>query len=253
MRMLVTGLLSVLLAASVNANPRVVSWSDLVDTSAQSYEDPFKDLGASDLVNLKVVVRVRQLLKNGLADQEELERAKSRLEDAESALIMAGVDIDWYVSQRFVVAERRERAAKSGNPEVNGQQVTISGFAIPAPPNSDGTKMAYLVPQLGMCSHLPPPPPNQLVRLRLSEGESAVRLYERMQVTGQIQIEQSSETVFVVDGLQKMEATWSLEVASSERLSTLQSNPHSGLRPLLLRNRKSASGKYRLKPKADLN
>ena len=47
-----------------------MSWSDLVDTFAQSYEDPFRDLDALDLVNLQVVVRVRELLKNDLTVPE---------------------------------------------------------------------------------------------------------------------------------------------------------------------------------------
>lgn len=245
MRLVAIGFLFLLLATSLAANPRVVSWSDLVDTSAQKFEDPFKELGAIDLVNLQVVVRVRDLLTNGSIVSEELDVAKSRLAEAEASLDAAGVDIDWYVSQRFVVAERRERAAKSGNPNLDGQQVTITGFAIPAPPDADGTEMAYLVPQLGMCSHLPPPPPNQLVLMRLPDGESAVRLYEQMQVTGSLQIEQSSETVFVLDGIQKLEATWLLNAASLERQETAESIDRQGRWPLSNRHSNSASGKFK--------
>ncbi|WP_170545541.1 hypothetical protein [Ruegeria arenilitoris] len=85
----------------MTANQCVVSWSVLVDTFAHSYEDPFRDLDALDLANLQVVVRVRELLKNGLTDPEKLELAKSRLAETEASLDAAGVDVDWYGSQRF--------------------------------------------------------------------------------------------------------------------------------------------------------
>ncbi|WP_170545578.1 DUF3299 domain-containing protein [Ruegeria arenilitoris] len=144
----------------------------------------------------------------------------------------------------FAVAERRERAAKSGNSDLKRQHETINGFAIPAPPNADGIQMAQLVPQLGMCSHLPPPSPNQLLRMRLPESALVVHLYEQIQVTGELQIEQSSETVFPVDGMQRTEATWLLKAVSSKCLALSKSVSHQERRSGLIRKSGSASDKF---------
>ncbi len=46
--------------------------------------------------------------------------------------------------------------------------MTIAGFAIPGPPAEDGTKIAYRVALPGLCSHVPLPDPNRMLRLRLS-------------------------------------------------------------------------------------
>lgn len=83
------------------------------------------------------------MLKASVTDTEELQAAKLSLARADAARRTAGVDFDWYVSKHLAVAKRRENAAKSGYPDLDGRLVTISGFAIPAPPGANGVEMAY--------------------------------------------------------------------------------------------------------------
>jgi len=192
-----------------------MTWSDLIDPSAQSYEDPYRDLSYDQIDTLRTVVRLRARLESGEVAAEARPRIETRLAEAEGALVQDGIDADWLISQRWIVAERREAAASAGNPELDGSVVALAGFAIPAPPDEDGTPIAYLVPERGMCSHTPPPPPNQMVRLRLTGDWVPEKMHEPVLVTGQFAIAPSSREMVVVDGFVEMKATFTMMVTET--------------------------------------
>ncbi|MGR3503544.1 DUF3299 domain-containing protein [Pseudaestuariivita sp.] len=49
------------------------------------------------------------------------------------------------------------------NERLDGALIRMPGFIIPVELTEEGTKEFILVPYLGACIHVPPPPPNQLV------------------------------------------------------------------------------------------
>ncbi len=84
--------------------------------------------------------------------------------------------------------------------------------------------MAYIVLERGMCSHVPPPPPNQMVRLRLSDSWAPSTVYEPIVVTGQIRIEATQKELLVVDGRVLMKAAFTLEVDDVQTFGPIQSS-----------------------------
>ncbi|MCR9089410.1 MAG: DUF3299 domain-containing protein [Rhodobacteraceae bacterium] len=217
-----TMLLSVLWAHSSASDVVRLGWAALVDEAAQEFDDPYAALSPEQLSDLVTVVRLRERLESEDIDPDPRARIRARLDDTEATLTDAGVDVDWILSQRWIVAERREAAAMSGNPSVDGLTVTMRGFAIPAPPDADGSEVAYLVPERGMCSHMPPPNPNQMIRIRYPDGERVHRMHEPVQVTGRIDIAPSEQVMRVVDGIVPMRATFALE---AETLQSLAQKP----------------------------
>lgn len=222
------------------ANLQEISWEELADPSAQDFEDPFRDLDTKSLSLLRTVAVKRQQLANN-AMPADREQNKMLLTEAEAALQAANLDADWLLSQRWVVVERRKLAASSGNPEFDGRIVTMKGFAIPAPESSDGIANGYLVQESGMCSHIPPPPPNRMVRLRFSDEAEAVQYNEPLRITGRLMINPSSTSILLVDGIRSMDATWTLEVIDVERVSMDNQPPKTSLWPLAIKPRKSAN------------
>jgi hypothetical protein len=155
-----------------------LEWSRLVDQSVQNYDDPYRELAPEQLVSLVTVARLRDKAAKGEPfDEQQLSRETA-------SLVAARIDVDDLIAQRWIVAERRERAATAGNKDVDGRRVALSGFVIPAAADDDGKSTAYLVPERGMCSHMPPPPPNQLVRLRLPDNWRPQVIYEPVRVSG---------------------------------------------------------------------
>jgi hypothetical protein len=184
----------------------LLRWETLPDPAAQTFDDPFAKLSAEQLRLLISVVRLReQSAKGDQATPEDLDAAEQKL-------LEVGINADELISQRWAVAERRRKAASAGNPKLDGTTITIAGFAIPGPASEGGTRIAYLVAQPGLCSHVPPPAPNQMLRLRLSGEWFPQRIHEPVAVTGKLQLDPTERTFSVVDGPVQMNTTWSMDV-----------------------------------------
>ncbi|MHA3977132.1 DUF3299 domain-containing protein [Halovulum sp. GXIMD14794] len=209
MRAIALAVITAFLSAPAWAGPPL-DWAELVDQAAQTYEDPYLDLTLEQLEAVRTVARFRA---SGEAGAKVSPDAAQRATAAEAALEGAGIDVDWIISQRWVVAERRERAAIAGNAALDGEVVTLAGFAIPAPPDADGEPTAYLVPERGMCSHMPPPQPNQMVQMSLPEGWTPETIHQPVLVTGALAIDPSAREIVVVDGVVPMRATFAMEVS----------------------------------------
>ncbi len=192
---------------STLAGVEVLDWGKLIDKDAQVFDDPFRELKPAQLVKLISVARLREQAEKG----ESIDKAK--LARDSNALVADGIDIDAILAQRWEVAEKRQLAATSGNSEVDGREIQISGFVIPAPADTDGSPAAYLVPERGMCSHMPPPKPNQMLKLKLPNNWQPESLYEPVLVSGRLAIAPNTRTIRVVDGLVPMRATFRMDVS----------------------------------------
>jgi hypothetical protein len=172
--MMLRELTSLLVLATSLASPaaatQTVSWSDLVDKSARQYGDSYRSLLPSQLELLISISRLRDRMASSARTGENRSTIEQQLRMKEAKLAAKGINVDWLISQRWAVAKQRERAATGGNKDLDGQAIIIAGFAIPAPADPDGIQVAYLVPERGLCSHMPPPLPNQMIRLRLKKG-----------------------------------------------------------------------------------
>lgn len=66
----------------------------------------------------------------------------------------------------------------------NGQTVRLSGFVIPLDYEGTGVTAFMLVPYVGACIHVPPPPANQLVLVTTARPYESEGLFEPVTVTG---------------------------------------------------------------------
>lgn len=66
----------------------------------------------------------------------------------------------------------------------DGEKVKIPGFVVPLEGDDKLTTEFLLVPYFGACIHVPPPPPNQIVYVKFSEGVPIDNLYDAIWVTG---------------------------------------------------------------------
>lgn len=69
--------------------------------------------------------------------------------------------------------------------ELDGQKVKLPGFVVPL--EGDGTKLSefLLVPYYGACIHVPPPPANQTVYVKVPTADAEIRnAFDTVWVTG---------------------------------------------------------------------
>ena len=66
----------------------------------------------------------------------------------------------------------------------NGQTVRLSGYVVPIEYRGTGVTAFILVPYVGACIHVPPPPANQLVLVTTSIPFETRGLFQAVTVTG---------------------------------------------------------------------
>jgi hypothetical protein len=80
--------------------------------------------------------------------------------------------------------------SKRTRAELNQQQIKIAGFIVPLTYNSQQQLTDFfLVPYFGACIHVPPPPPNQIIYVRLPQGMPAPDINIPVWLEGRLKIE----------------------------------------------------------------
>jgi len=182
-----------------------IDWSRLSDPSAQEFEDPYRDLAPQQMSDLMSLVRLREQLGVEGLTTDERGQLEARTAEFEAALAAVGIDVEWLLSQRWVVADRRRHAAVATNAALDGQSVEIAGFLILAPPTES-------------------PPPNQLVRLLMKDlpetGGSCVPAV----IQGTLRAEETRYEVVVIDHSLPMWSAWTLETNEVSVVDSYQSD-----------------------------
>ena len=75
------------------------------------------------------------------------------------------------------------------NKKINNKEVKIPGYIIPLEYEGMDVKTFLLVPYIGACIHVPPPPPNQIVYVDTKKSWEGLNWWEPVYVTGIIKIE----------------------------------------------------------------
>lgn len=197
--------------AALPGEPATVGFDDLADPAARAFVDPYLEMGQERLNDLRTVVRLSVRLAEADLSPEVRRRLEARRADAEAALAVAGFDIEALLAQRWTVAQKRRQAQIATNPLLEGAAVRLEGYLIPAGTGPDGRGIGYLVPVVGMCSHIPAPPPNELVRLYFEPERSTGPIYLPVSVTGTLRAEASDETIHLLDGMVRMQSLWRLD------------------------------------------
>lgn len=68
--------------------------------------------------------------------------------------------------------------------EFNGKRVRLPGFMVPLDFEGTGVTNFLLVPYVGACIHVPPPPPNQIVMVRSGTPYETEGFFEAVWVSG---------------------------------------------------------------------
>lgn len=73
--------------------------------------------------------------------------------------------------------------------ELDGEFVKIPGFIVPLEGDAEKVTEFLLVPYFGACIHVPPPPSNQLVHVKIEQGVEIINISDAVWVTGNLSTE----------------------------------------------------------------
>ena len=68
--------------------------------------------------------------------------------------------------------------------ELDGKRVHIGGYVVPLDFEATNVKEFLLVPFVGACIHVPPPPPNQIIYVKTAKGFDVEGSFDPVYVTG---------------------------------------------------------------------
>ena len=74
-----------------------------------------------------------------------------------------------------------------------------------------------------MCSHMPPPNPNQMIRARVSGDWTPSMMHEPVRLTGRLSAEDTQHVFRIVDGDVPMRASFVMDVSTVETMKDLYS------------------------------
>lgn len=103
-----------------------------------------------------------------------------------SGFIHAAATVEWGMLRKFSNPARPPAELS----KLNGKKIEIRGFMVPIDGDMYGVTEFLLVPSAGMCIHVPPPPPNQMVYVRMVKGKAAEHTWEPIKVKGKFTLKQ---------------------------------------------------------------
>ena len=202
-----------LMASEVHARD-LIKWTNLLP-QAKALKDPFSALTDDQRFDIETIMWARSL-----SDEERaLDHNRQPLEDAakyERAFVKAGLDVDKLMQAQRVYEAEVARRQKLVNTALNGTDVKIAGYLLPLEFSEKGEKDFLLVPYVGACVHVPPPPANQMVLVRLAKKMVVKDLFTPVWISGQMKTKQSSAALRLIDGSRDVTVGYHIDGAAAE-------------------------------------
>ena len=144
------------------------------------------------------------------AEPQDIKELKKVAQKARALFKSKGVDFD-KLYQKF---NARQKAIDTINrttlSKYNSKKISIAGYLLPLEFDKRGVNEFLLVPYVGACIHVPPPPINQTIFVRLKKRYKFKDLYDPVWITGRLKNVHTKKELSLVDGKGKIDSGYSL-------------------------------------------
>jgi len=192
---------------------REITWDNLVPKSAP-LKDPFAHLTMNQRVELEIIAAARDRetgmpVQPGRPAYDDVSKFEERLRNQ-------GLDVNDLLAQfadfKGQIFLRKQKMVD----DLDGQFIRIPGYALPLEFDGTDVKEFLLVPYIGACIHVPPPPPNQMVFVSLDRPFKPEDLFTPVWITGRLEVKRMSKALSLVDGQSIVSAGYSMNAARVE-------------------------------------
>ena len=206
-------LLAVALALPTLAQTaRSVTWEDLRSSTTVQLDDPYKHLTQQQLYDLAYLVSWQEANQQSTEPNPQATASAQRLEQK---LQDQGLEVDELLAQVARAREYYRQKAQATNTELEGQTILLQGYLLPLDTQFGSPASEFLlVPYVGACIHVPQPPPNQIVYLKLSETIKTPRGFTLVAATGILERRGATYDLFWMDGTQQVDVNYALTQAA---------------------------------------
>lgn len=190
------------------AAPLEITWEKLIPAQSESLTRNIAQVQAA----LNKLTKAQKELYYEIDDQESLKQRidagfikKSNLRSDELRILETNYPVshpDIFSLWQKIDQTNKQYALESKrvDPQLAGKTVRMPGYVLPL--ETDGTLVRefLLVPFVGACIHVPPPPPNQMVYVQIEQAFESKALYEPVWVEGVLTVDEGSHSLSLVDG-----------------------------------------------------
>lgn len=118
------------------------------------------------------------------------------------------LDVPWETLKTLDFdTKTKKNVIKPDLQKVLGKEVTIKGFMMPLDYEAKEIVEFLFMPYVPACMHVPPPPPNQLVLVKMKKGSKVKPSFYPIELTGKLAVETNAdlESSFKMEGLKMKE------------------------------------------------
>jgi len=175
-----------------------IEWRNLLP-ELPPLKDPLANLTQDQRFDIETIAWARDLKDEDL----ELVQNQQGIKDAktyEALFAKNGINVDDLLEKYKKWQVDVEKRDNKVNTSLNGKEIRMPGYLLPLGFSEDGDTDFLLVPYVGACIHVPPPPPNQIVFVRLSNKFKVDDYYTAVWITGTLKTKASSKELSLIDG-----------------------------------------------------
>ncbi|WP_228016299.1 HoxN/HupN/NixA family nickel/cobalt transporter [Leptolyngbya ectocarpi] len=176
---------------------------------ATTLQNPYAHLSIDQTRDLATLAGLKTWVEDNQPSPDSLEsREVLRLNQKLQA---QDLDVEELLSQIDQAQAYWQEKSQSINSQWIGKTVELSGYILPLTWNqSEQVTDFLLVPYVGACIHVPPPPPNQIVYIRPEQALAEPGLFTPVVVEGQLRSQPATYEVFQVDGSRPVDVSYAL-------------------------------------------
>ena len=187
---------------------RTLGWEDLVPKSTP-LNSVITKLRHDQQLDVVMLISIRNLKRETFfsevsEDTEEAVEIRHRLKKK-------GLDPD----KLMRAFDQMEREVKQRNKmtvqSLDGKKIRIPGYALPLEHAGTGVTEMLLVPYVGACIHVPPPPANQTLYVKLAQTYKAKSLFDPVWITGRMKIRATAKSLSFIDGTADVDTAYTVE------------------------------------------
>ncbi|XZG71242.1 DUF3299 domain-containing protein [Chitinibacteraceae bacterium HSL-7] len=200
-----------LFSAFALANPATpLKWSHL-QPDDPALRSQIESMGKPEKARLVRAVNQRDLktaVRNG-------DVKPSQLIGADQALLTEQLgDLDPLVDRIVAFEQRRTQEIVK---TLDRKTVRLKGYLLPTQQNKGKVTEFLLVPVVGACIHVPPPPANQMVVVRYPDGYRSDEMFAPVEVTGVLRTQSRKANLALADGAADVDVAYTLDATAVAR------------------------------------
>ena len=203
-----------------------ITWDDLQAQSTH-LTNPYAHLSTAQTYRLSSLYQLKEWAKENQPDPDSFE--VQEIKRLEQSFVDEDIDTAALLTRVGEARDYWRSHSQTTNPDLEDRAVQLSGYILPLNEDSQTRQSErvsgqvsefLLVPYVGACIHVPPPPPNQMVYIKPAAAIKNPGMFSSVLVTGTLRASAGSYELFQVDGSRTVDVSYTMD------LETIASDPN---------------------------